>query len=120
MKKKLILIVDDEEDIRDSIKTLLEDEGYSAITAKTGKDALTKISKNPDLILLDIIMPGLTSKEILAKLKEKKIKVPILFLTVVKLSETSKKEILKDHVKDYIEKPFINEDLLKRIKKALK
>jgi FixJ family two-component response regulator len=65
-------------------------------------------------------MPGLTTREIVTELKKRKIKTPIIFLSVVRLSEAMKKDILKDaHMVDYIEKPFDNADLIKRVKKAL-
>ena len=119
-KKGLILVVDDEEDIRAAITAVLKDAGFSYVTAKDGKDCLGQLSKNkPDLILLDILMPGLTTKEILAEFRKKKIHIPIIFLTVVRLAEATKQEIIKDNMVDYIEKPFENEDLVKRIKKAL-
>lgn len=68
-------------------------------------------------ILLDILMPGLTTKEILSKMKKD---IPIIFLTVVRLAEANKKDLIRKNMVDYIEKPFNNEDLIRRIKKALK
>jgi len=65
-------------------------------------------------------MPGITTKQILEELKDNKSKAKIIFLTVVRLSEISKKEISKGNMADYIEKPFDNKDLIKRVKKALK
>ena len=120
-KNPLVLIVDDEADIRETVKNVLEDEGFKAITAKNGQDALEKIKKTkPDLIILDILMPGLTTKEIVLGIKKQKIRSPIIFLTVVKFSETVKQDIIKEYMADYIEKPFKNIQLIKRIKKVLK
>jgi DNA-binding response OmpR family regulator len=119
-KKFLILAVDDEEDIRESVKNVLEDEGFRVVSAKDGKDCLNKLEKNkPDLILLDILMPGLTTKELVKEIR-KKTKTPIIFLTVVKLSESTKQDIIKGNMLDYIEKPFDNEELVTRVKRALK
>jgi DNA-binding response OmpR family regulator len=118
---KLIITVDDEKDIRDSVRVVLQDEGYKIETAENGNDLLKKLANiKADLILLDILMPGLTTREIVTELKKRKIKTPIIFLSVVRLSEAMKKDILKDaHMVDYIEKPFDNADLIKRVKKAL-
>lgn len=118
--KKLIIACDDEKDIRESVRDVLVDEGFNVVLAQEGKDLLNKLKKcKPDLILLDILMPGLITKEILAEMKKRKIHVPIIFLTVVRLAEQSK-EIIGNSVVDYIEKPFDNKDLIKRVKKALR
>ncbi len=115
---KLILVVDDDKDIRDAVKAVLQDEGFMIETAKDGKDCLKKLKKlTPDLIILDILMPGLTTKEIIKGIKKR---IPIIFLTVVRLAEVTKKDLLKGKVVDYIEKPFRNDDLLKRVRKATK
>jgi DNA-binding response OmpR family regulator len=120
MRKPLILEVDDEEDIRQTVKNVLEDEGYKVITAKNGRDCLTKIDKNkPDLILLDILMPGITTKEILTEFKKRKLKTPIIFLTVVKLSEGSIETMINGWASDYILKPFDNKDLVKSVERIL-
>jgi DNA-binding response OmpR family regulator len=123
MKKcPTILTVDDEIDIRNSVKQVLQDEDcFEVFTAKSGNDCLKKLEKlKPDLILLDILMPGLTTKEILKEFRERKIKIPIIFLSVVRLSETLKKDEIKGNMVDYVEKPFVNKDLVARVKKALK
>ena len=117
--KKLIIVVDDEQDIRESVKDVLLDEGFEVIVAKNGKDLLNKLeTSKPNLILLDILMPGLVTKEILEEIDKRKLKIPIIFLSVVRLSE-SNKNIIGNNVKDYIEKPFNNNDLIKRVKKVL-
>ena len=121
VKKPIILAVDDEEDIRTSVKQVLEDAGFEVVTANDGQDCLNKLKTlNPDLILLDVLMPGLTTKEIAAGIKKLKIKTPIIFLTVVRLAEAAKQEVLKGNMVDYIEKPFKNVDLVRRVKKVLK
>jgi DNA-binding response OmpR family regulator len=116
---KKIIVVDDERDIRETVKDILEDNNYEVETAENGKDLIRKISKNKfDLIILDVLMPGLTTKDIIAELKERKIRTPIIFLTVVRLADQTKESI--PQMADYIEKPFDNADLIKRIKRALK
>jgi DNA-binding response OmpR family regulator len=120
-KKYKILSVDDEEDIRFSVKSVLEDAGFEVFQASSGKECLDSLSKiQPDLILLDVLMPGLTTKDIVKEIEKRKIKTPVIFLTVVKLSETTRKNLVKGVMIDYVEKPFNNNDLVKRIKKALK
>src|SRR6056297_1415110 len=81
---KTVMIVDDEEDIRDTIKSILESEDYEVITAKDGDDALKKLKKgkNPDLVLLDIMMPGTSAKEVVKRIKNSK----VIFVSVVKIS----------------------------------
>lgn len=116
---KKVIVVDDEPDIRESVKDILQDNQIKVETAENGKDFIKKISKNKfDLIILDILMPGLTTREILAELKKKKIKTPIIFLTVVRFAEQTK-EMIAPQMVDYIEKPFDNSDLVKRVKEAL-
>ncbi len=118
---KIIITVDDEKDIRDSVRAVLQDEGFTIESAENGQDLLTKLKTvKPDLILLDILMPGLTTSEIITQLNKRRCKVPIIFLSVVRLSEAMKKQILeKAKMVDYIEKPFDNADLIRRVRKAL-
>jgi DNA-binding response OmpR family regulator len=119
---KKIMTVDDEADIRTSIKSLLKDEGFEVESAVDGKDCLNQLKKTSvDLILLDVMMPGLTSKEIIEGIKKNKeaSKTKIIFLTVVRFAESTQKDLMKGNVVDFIEKPFDNAELIKRIKKAL-
>lgn len=117
---KKVIVVDDEADIRESVKDILQDNQIKVETAEDGKDFIKKISKSKfDLIILDILMPGLTTKEIIAELNKRKIKTPIIFLTVVRFAEQTK-EMITPQMVDYIEKPFDNSDFIKRVKNALK
>lgn len=115
--KKRILMVDDEVDIVDIVKIYLEEKGYEVICAYNGEEAL-KLTKEekPDLIILDILMPGTDGFEVCRRLKEKKetMFIPIIFLTA------------KDELSDkwsglfmgafaYITKPFDEEGLLNKI-----
>ena len=76
---KRILIVDDEENIRFLYKEELEDEGFSVDLAKNGEEALEKVDQfQPDLITLDIKMPGLNGLEVLKRIREKKRNLPII------------------------------------------
>jgi DNA-binding response OmpR family regulator len=114
---KTILLVDDEEDIRTTVKTILEKNGYKVIMAVSGDDCLEKLKKvKPDLILLDIMMPGTPTPEIVKHIKD----IKIVFLSVVRVSEAEKENLLKHgNVVDFIQKPFDIKDLLKRVKKIV-
>lgn len=112
---KTILVVDDEPDIRDSVKTILEANGYNIETAVNGDDCAKKApSVKPDLIVLDIMMPGTPVREILPKLK----KFNIIFLSAVRTTEAEKEDLMKEsNIVDFVEKPFDIDTLLKHVKK---
>ena len=81
MKKK-ILIVDDDEGLRDLYEEVFVDEGYEALTAKNGKEALQKLEKEkPDLIVLDIVMPKMDGMEALGRIIGKDKTIPIILHT---------------------------------------
>lgn len=85
------MVVDDEKDVRDTTKTVLEKEGYKVVTATNGDDCLKKLPKNKiDLILMDIMMPGTPVREIIKKIKNTK----IAYLSVVRTSEAEKEELI--------------------------
>ena len=114
-----VMVVDDEQDLRDMINLMLKKEGYETETAQDGQDFLEKIDVfQPDLVTLDVMMPGLTTKEILEKIKEKKNNPKILLLTVVRFSEAEKERIMNmGNVVGYITKPFEFDDLLNSVRK---
>jgi len=102
-----IMIVDDEQDLREMIELMLRKEGFVTNTAENGSDLLNKIDDfQPDLVTLDVMMPGLTTREILEKLKEKKTKPKIILLTVVRYSEEEKQKLVQMGIVDYVTKPF--------------
>ena len=111
------MVVDDEADIRETVKTVLEKEGYSVVTAVSGDDALKKASSaKPDLILMDIMMPGTPVKDIVPKLKGSK----VAYLSVVRTSEAEKEDLMKaKNIVDFIQKPFDIKDLVARVKKLV-
>ena len=81
MKKK-ILVVDDDEGLRDLYKDVLVDEGYEVLTAKNGKEALQKLEREkPDLIVLDIVMPKMDGMEALGRIIGKDKTIPIILHT---------------------------------------
>jgi len=114
---KLIMVVDDEADNRSTVKTVLEKEGYKVVTAITADDALEKSQKQkPDLILMDIMMPGTPVKEIIPKLMG----IKIAYLSVVRMSEAEKEDLTKSkNVVGFIQKPFDIDDLIKNVQKII-
>ncbi|MDE3057864.1 MAG: response regulator transcription factor [Bacteroidota bacterium] len=120
MKQK-ILIADDERDILDFLKYNLEKEGFDVLLAKNGKEALAQSKKEPDLILLDIMMPELDGKEVVRALKrnEETSGIPVIFLTArdSELDEVIGLELGAD---DYIAKPVSLPKLMARIKSTLR
>lgn len=114
-----ILIVDDESDMREMLSIMLNKEGFETEVAEDGSEFLNKIDEfDPDIVTLDVMMPGLTTKEILGKLKNMKSNPKIILLTVVRFSEEEKKKLLKmNNVVDYVTKPFEFDDLMDSIKK---
>lgn len=112
---KTIMVVDDEPDIRDTVKTVLEQNGYAVITAVNGDDCLKKLQESkPDLILMDIMMPGTPVREIVPKIKCSK----VVYISVVRTSEAEKEDLMESkNIVGFIQKPFEIEDLLKKVKK---
>ncbi len=118
-KKAQVLAVDDEPRYVRVIKINLEASGYEVITADNGKTAIDlTINENPDLILLDLMMPGLDGYEVCRRIREFS-DIPIIMLTA--LSETSNKVKGLDYgADDYITKPFSARELLARVRAALR
>ena len=113
-----IMIVDDIQDIREMIESLLQNEGFETKTANNGKDFLEKIDKfQPDLVSLDVMMPGLSTETILKKIKKMKSNPKIILLTVVRYTNEEKKQLFDmGNVVDYIKKPFEIDEYLDIIK----
>jgi len=114
-----IMIVDDEQDLREMIDLMMKKEGFETELAVDGMDFLRKIDIfQPDLVILDVMMPGLTTKEILEKLKEKNSKTKIILLTVVRFSDEEKKKLFEmGNVVDYVTKPFELDELMGSVRK---
>lgn len=115
-----ILIIEDEKALLEALKLNLELEKYVVETCYSGGDAISQIKEfEPDLILLDIMLPVLNGIEIYKQIKELKITSPVIFLTA-KNNVRDKIEGLKLGADDYITKPFDLEELLLRIHNVLK
>lgn len=116
-----ILLVDDEPDIVDFLKYNLEQNGYDVIVGHDGLQALKKLSENPELIILDIMMPHLDGYEVYHKIRENKnfTDVPIIFLTA-KSGETDEIKGLELGASDFIQKPISPKKLIARVKLNLR
>lgn len=115
-----VLVVDDEESILTLIKYNLEKAGLRAITAEDGERALEIIKEeNPDLIILDIMLPGIDGVEICKRLRKEDYHIPILMLTA-KDEEIDKILGLEIGADDYMTKPFSTRELTARVKAMLR
>ena len=120
MEKKRILVVDDERDLCDILLFNLRAEGYHAEAAYSAEDAL-EILQNPfDLLLLDIMMPGMSGFELAEKLKsdERTHNIPIIFLTA-KDAEDDTLQGFSLGADDYVTKPFSVREVMARVKAVL-
>ena len=115
-----ILLVEDEENIRDVVKLNLEMENYEVITSGNGKEALKIIDEQYfDLLILDVMLPDLDGFQICEQVRLTNMEVPIIFLTA---KDTSMDRIngLKKGADDYLTKPFHLEELLLRVNNLIK
>jgi DNA-binding response OmpR family regulator len=122
MSKKRILVVDDEVDLVETVRFSLELEGYDVLVAYNGEEALNQARKeNPDLILLDLMLPKLDGYKVcrLLKFDERYKHIPILMLTA-KIQEKDKVTGMETGANEYITKPFEMDELMKKVKGYLK
>lgn len=119
MNSATILIVDDEPQIRRVMRTTLTSQGYQVIEAKTGEEALEKLrAERVDLVLLDVNMPGISGLDTCREIRRTG-DVPIIMLTV-RNTEKDKVQALDAGADDYVVKPFGAEELMARIRAALR
>ena len=120
MMQYKILVVDDDPNIREVLTVLLGSEGYVVDQAENGEIALEKIKENKqvDLVILDIMMPGMSGVEVCAKIRETS-SVPVLFLTA-KSQEQDTVEAYSEGGDDYLVKPFSQTELLMKVKSLLR
>ena len=119
-KQRRILVVDDEQTVRDFLQRVLETAGYTVITASNGLEALEKMSQfDINLVLLDIMMPGLDGFEVLDHMRQYEENIPVIMLTGIQEVPT-KIDSLALGADDYITKPFSVEELLARIQVKLR
>ena len=111
-----ILIIDDDIYINNMLKETLSGEGYEVYSAYSGTEAeLMLKTKNPDLILLDLMLPGITGEELIIRIKN----IPVIVISA-KADTNDKVNLLLNGAEDYVTKPFDMEELLARIKVRLR
>ena len=114
-----VLVIDDEKPISDIIKFNLEKEGYEVVTAFDGEEGLEKVeSDQPDLIILDLMLPKIDGLEVAKRVRAKH-NTPIIMVTA-KDSELDKVLGLELGADDYVTKPFSNRELVARVKANLR
>ncbi len=121
MSEPVILVAEDERDIRDLIVFTLQISGFNVIQAPNGEEAVKKASEiKPDLILLDVRMPKMTGYEACEMLKKQEDTkdIPIVFLSA-KGQETEISTGLELGAEDYFLKPFTPDDLIQQVNKIL-
>jgi two-component system KDP operon response regulator KdpE len=114
-----ILVVDDEPQIRHSLQTNLEKRNYEVTTTASAEEALEAIARqNPDVIIVDLVLPAMDGIELTRRIR-KQSPVPIIVLSAIG-DERKKVEALESGADDYVTKPFGMEELVARIKSALR
>jgi len=117
---QLILVIDDDESLRDTIGLMLEKEGFRAILAADGNAGLQEVfAANPALILVDLRMPGLNGIEVCKRVRAAGLRTPIIVLSAVR-DEVDKVLLLEIGADDYVMKPFGTRELLARIRAVLR
>ena len=117
---KKIMVVDNEPDIVDLTRTVLEIGGYQVLTAYSGEECLRRLEKEKiDLVLLDIMMPGMSGWDVFNKINKKSNEIKVAFMSVLEISDKRKQVLLDEGLADYIMKPFDKETLLNRVDKIL-
>ena len=122
MAKPTILVVDDEEDIRELVELNLRREGYHVLMCETGEQALDRASsKTPDVVILDLMLPGIDGLEVCRRLKAnpKTRQVAVVMLTA-KGEETDIVTGLELGADDYVTKPFSGKVLVARVRRLLR
>ena len=118
-QKARILVVDDEERNLRLVEAMLIPEGYEVVLANSGEEGLEKVREtSPDIILLDIRMPGLNGFKVLGMIRQR-FNIPVIMLTAVR-EATSARDALNLGADDYVRKPFRKAELLARIKAKLR
>lgn len=114
-----ILIVDDDQDLRESLREILSGEGYDVTLAKNGNEALEMVKgRDFDLLLLDLIMPGLSGMETLLLLHRQSPQIRVILITAFSTIENAV-EAMRQGADDYLTKPFKMADLLTTVRRVL-
>ena len=115
-----VLVIDDDSSVRDTVGVMLEQEGFRALQAGDGVSGFQQaISLKPDLILVDLKMPGLSGAEVCQQLRASGINTPLIVLSAL-ADEIDKVQLLELGADDYVVKPFGSRELLARIRALLR
>ncbi|MEZ5404137.1 MAG: response regulator transcription factor [Bryobacteraceae bacterium] len=115
-----ILLIDDDESLQDTITVMLEQEGFRVVQASDGTTGYEKaLTLKPDLLIVDLRLPGMTGTEICKQLRSAQIQTPIIVLSAVG-EEVDKVVLLEIGADDYVTKPFGRRELLARIRAVLR
>ena len=115
-----ILVVDDQKTVCYSIKRLLETEGYNVLTEKGGADALDAINRGSiDLVIMDVRMPEMDGLEVLSRIKKDHHEVQVIMMTAFSTTEKAI-QAMKLGAYDYLTKPFDNDELIVRVREAIR
>jgi two-component system OmpR family response regulator len=118
--KRRVLVVDDEENVTHLVSSALRFDGFETVTADSGSAALAKVAEtDPDLIVLDVMMPGIDGLGVLQNLRSAGSQVPVIFLTA-RDAATDRIGGLRAGADDYVVKPFSIEELLARVHAVLR
>ncbi len=114
-----VLVVDDEETVRDLLQRLMKEAGYDVVTAANGQEALDKVSQlNDGVVLLDIKMPGISGMEVLQQITTKWPETCVVMVTAVADTQTAI-DAMKLGAYDYIIKPFKRDDVVQKVQEAI-
>lgn len=120
MTPATVLIIDDDESLRDTVHLLLEAEGFRVVTAADGKTGFNQaVTTRPDLIIVDLRLPGMSGTEICKQIRASGISTPIIVLSALG-DEVDKVLLLEIGADDYVVKPFGGRELLARIRAVLR
>lgn len=114
IQRPTVLIVDDEENIRDAIAFNLKREGFDILVAGNGQDAIDLARKHPDVVLLDVMLPGIDGLEVLRRIRTES-HVPVLMISA-RGDEIDRVVGLEIGADDYITKPFAMRELIARVR----
>ncbi len=116
-----VLVAEDEEDVRAAICSVLKDNGYRVVATSSGPEALERLKKNPrdfDLLILDVVMPGCSGKDVFDEARKKGYKGDVIYISGYTMNY-----IHKDHIIDektaFLSKPFTPEELLRKVREVL-
>jgi CheY-like chemotaxis protein len=119
MSKKTILIVDDNDDIITTYRVVLDRMGYTVVVARNGIECLDMIDEvKPDLVFLDVLLPGLSGSEVCRSIKDKAGSIPVIAMTASVAGDT-RKRMAEVGADDFLLKPIDVSDLNKVIKRFL-